>query len=225
MTTDPPPDEVFGFADDPTPAARPVPPLGRTSYDRPVRPGTEGGDEIDLADEPPLRPRPDILDRPLDDGPSRPWWQVPVLVLAGGLVLCLVPIVVVAFQKGVGTGLVLTLLAVGGLTVQVLVTSGLLAVVGHFFGIDYGPLPEAVLKLAAIDAVVTGLLGGGGLLLAGGAYWAAPCGLLVAVVAGFALFQTLFRLTMSEVLLTLFGLIGASMGLIALLGSVLRAGR
>jgi hypothetical protein len=216
MTTDPPPDEVFGFADDPEPAARPVPPL----YGPPA-----AGEELDLdADEPPRRPRPDILERPLDE-PTRPWWQVPLLTLAAGLVLCLVPIVAVAFQKGAGTGLVLALMAVGGLTVQVLVTSGLLAVVGHFFGIDYGPLPEAVLKLAAIDAVVTGLLGGGAALAYNQAGWAAPCGLLLAFVAGFALFQTLFRLTVSEVLLTLFGLGLVSLAGIAVLGGVLRAGR
>ena len=217
MTTDPPPDEVFGFADDPTPAARPVPAIGRTSYDPPP-------DETDPAAEPPLRPRVDILDRP-DPEPTRPWWQVPLLLLAGGAVLCLTSIAVVAFQKGFGTGVVLTLMAVGGLTLQVLVTSGLLAAVGVFFGIDYGPLPEAVLKLAAIDTVVTGLLGGGGLLLAGGAGWAAPCGLVLGFVAGFALFQTLFKLSVSEVLLTLAGLMGASLGLLAVLASVMRTGR
>jgi hypothetical protein len=216
MTTDPPPDEVFGFADDPTPAARLPSPL-------PTEPAP--ADEIDLtADEPPRRPRPDILERPLPE-PASPPWQLPLLVLAGGLLVCLVNIAIVAFQKGVGTGFVLLLMAVGGLTLQVLVTSGLLAVVGHFCGIDYGPAPEAVLKLASINTVVTGLGGGSVLLAANDAVWAAPCGLVLAFVAGFALFQTLFRLTVAEVLLTLAGLMGASLALNAVLATALRVGR
>lgn len=222
MTNDPPTDEVFGFAEDPEPTARPIPPmLGSNSYGA----APAAGEELDLTeDELPRRPRPDILERPLDE-PTRPWWQVPLLTLAIGLVLCLVPIVAVAFQKGAGTGLVIALMAIGGLTVQVLMTSGLLAVVGQLFGIDYGPAPEAVLKLAAIDSVVTGLLGGGAALAYGQAAWGVPCGLLFAFVAGFALFQTLFRLSISEVLLTLFGLWLVSLAGIALLGGLLKTGR
>lgn len=222
MTTDPPPDEVFGFADDPEPAARPVPPVyGRVPPARPP-----DADEIDLSDDPPPRPRVDILDRP-DEEPTRPWWQVPLILLGVGGLLCLMTVVgaVVVQGKGFATGVVLTLVAVGGLTVQVLVTSGLLAVVGHFFGIDYGPLPEAVLKLAAINAVVTGLGGGGAVLVAGGAGWLAPCGFVLAFVAGFALFQTLFRLAVSEVLLTLFGLSAASFVLNGLVAGALLAKR
>jgi hypothetical protein len=219
MTTDPPPDEVFGFADDPEPAARPTPylPAAGTADPRPA-----AADELDLSDEPVPRPRPDILDRP-DPEPTRPWWQVPLLVLAAGGLLCLGSVAVVAFRQGFATGAVLTLTAVGALTVQVLVTSGLLAVVGGLFGIDYGPLPEAVLKLAAVNAVVSGLLAPGGLLVAGGAAWAAPCGLVLAFVAGFALFQGLFRLAVSEVLLTLAALVGMSVALVAVVGSVLLA--
>ena len=213
MAPDDPPDEVFGFAADPAPAARPAP-----------LQAPPAADDIDPGDDPPPRPRVDILDRPLPE-PTAPPWQLPAGILAGGLLLCLADIAVVAAQKGAGAGLTLAALAVAGLAVQVLVTSGLLAAVGQFFGIDYGPAGEAVLKLAAVDAVVTGLAGGGGLLAAGGAGWAVPCALLLAAGAGFGLFQALFRLATAEVVVTLLGLLLVGFALNGLIAGALLGGR
>ena len=105
---------------------------------------------------------------------------------------------------------------------QVLVLSVLMAVVGAVVGIDYGPLPEAVLKLAAITAVVTGVILFG--LMIGGIVGPVVGGFL-ALIVGIGLFQSLFRLAAYETMLTLGGLMGVSFGVQFLLFSVLMTGK
>src|SRR5207248_2473837 len=74
--------------------------------------------------------------------------------------------------------------------------------VGHFFGIDYGPAEQAVVKLAAVVALVDGLTGA--LLLVN------PCAMILAVVVGCGVFQYLFRLSVTEMILSVALMVGVA---------------
>ncbi|MFO0849408.1 MAG: hypothetical protein U0871_12760 [Gemmataceae bacterium] len=179
-----------------------------------------------VEDDPGYGPRSgEIGDRILqreETEPPYPWWAVPSVLVGVGMALCLIPVVALAVREGAAAGGVVALAAFGGLVAEVLVLSVLLAVVGALVGIDYGPLPEAVLKLAAVASVVTGLLGAGA---AAGPVPGLICGGVLALAVGIGLFQGLFRLAVYETLLTLGGILAVSFGVQFLLFSVLMNAR
>jgi hypothetical protein len=209
--------ERYGFAD-PEPPPRPVslpptddPPAAdehEISLEEETRPKKrrrkrrrdEAG-EGDAGAEPgeDLEPLPEREEEP----PAMPWWAVPAVIFVIGVVLCLVPIGMRAAEAGASAGAGLFGLLVVALFVQLAAMAGLLVAVGHLFGIDYGPAAEALLKLAAVVAVIDGLTAVFFTL-------SAPCGLMVAALVGAGVFQYLFRLSMHEMLLTVAPMVGAA---------------
>lgn len=208
--------------------AAPPPAAGEEPHRRKKRKRRRPDDDAEPAadDDPGYGPRSgEIGDRILEreeTEPPYPWWAVPAVLVGVGMALCLIPVIALAVKEGAAAGGVVALAAFGGLVAEVLVLSVLLAVVGALVGIDYGPLPEAVLKLAAVAAVVTGLLGAGA---AAGPVPGLICGGVLALAVGIGLFQALFRLAVYETLLTLGGILAVSLGVQFLLFSVLMNAR
>lgn len=230
MTTDParpdddpgfePAEDGYAFADpDPDPPVRPpvsLPPADgapardqhEMSLDEETRPrrrkkrlradGAGDEPEVEGAEEPGDR----ILRRE-EVGPPPTWWVVPAGLFAGGFVLSLIPVGVLAAKSGASAGAGLFALLVAGLVVQVITVTAVLVVVGQLFGIDYGPAREAVLKLAAVVAVVDGLTAV--MFLVG-----FPLGLMLAALIGAGVFQHLFRLSIHEMLLSVAPMVAAA---------------
>jgi hypothetical protein len=211
----------FGFGDA-APVKREAPPLRLDKYDG--HPDHDD-EEIDgLPDDPPDddsedEPRPrrkrkkkkvDLLQR-LDREPEPPWARVPLIMVGVGLGLCLIPLVVLVAQAGAVAGILAGGLLFLGVLVQIALMAGVMFGVGILFGIDYGPVGRALLKLAAVIALVDGI--GGGLGLA----FYAGCGLpgvamaiCIAAVLTYALVQTQFELTAFETLVSVMGVMMAS---------------
>lgn len=214
-----PVEEGYTFAD-PDPPARPpvsLPPVDdvpvrdqhEMSLDEETRPprrrkkrhradGDEDEPEIEAAAEPGDR----ILSREEVQTPPT-WWVVPTGLFVGGFVLSLIPVGVIAAKSGASAGAGVFALIVVGLVVQVVSVTGLLMVVGQLFGIDYGPAVEAVVKLAAVVAVVDGLTAV--IYLA-----CTPLGLMLAALVGAGVFQYLFRLSIHEMLLSVAPMVAAA---------------
>jgi hypothetical protein len=229
MSTDPPPppdpdpgfepvEEGYTFADPEPPPARPPVPLPpaddlptdhelsleeetRPRRRRRRRPGGEGGEPEAGPEEPPREPGDRILSRP-EEPPPATWWAVPAGLLAVGFLLCLVPIAVLVDKLGAAAGAGLLALLVVGLLVQLAAVTVLLMAIGHLFGIDYGPAAQAVLKLAAVVAVVDGL--------SGVFFLCSPFGPMAAAIIGAGVFQYLFRLSVHELLLSVAAMVGAA---------------
>jgi hypothetical protein len=220
-----PVEEGYGFADPEPPPPRPPAPLPPAA-DKPDRldehdlsleeetrpkkrrrkrrrPEDEGDEEPEAEPvEPPREPGDRILSRP-EEAPAATWWAVPTGLFAVGFALCLVLVGVRVAQAGVSAGAGAFALIVVGLVIQVTSVTALLMMVGHLFGIDYGPAREAVLKLAAVVAVVDGLT-------AVIALTCTPCGLMLAAVIGAGVFQYLFRLSVHEMLLSVAPMVAAA---------------
>jgi hypothetical protein len=162
------------------------------------RAGDEDEPEIEGAAEPGDR----ILNREEVQSPPT-WWVVPTGLFAGGFVLSLIPVGVIAAKSGASAGAGVFALLVVGLVVQVVSVTGLLMVVGQLFGIDYGPAVEAVVKLAAVVAVVDGLTA---VIYLG----CTPLGLMLAALVGAMVFQYLFRLSIHEMLLSVAPMVAAA---------------
>ncbi len=218
-------DELYLFAEnEPEPAARPPVPIPEPPAPKKRRKRKPEEDEETVAeeteaeDEPPQRTG-EVGDRILkreEDNPGK-WWAVPVALIAVGLLLCLVPIGVLASELGVGKSLGYFALTLVLVAVQIAGVTVFLVAVGTFFGIDYGPAKEAVLKLAAVVAIVDGLTAA--MLL-----WN-PCGLVVAVLFGVGVFQYLFRLAVFETLLSVAGMVAAAWILNAAVFSIILSNR
>jgi hypothetical protein len=189
-------------------AAKPAPGPRKRKRRRPER---DADAPAPADDDPGYGPRSgEIGDRILnreEEEPAYPWWAVPAILVGVGGLIAAVPLIVMTVQQGAATGGLAALATFGGLVIEVLVLSAILTVVGVVLGIDYGPLPEAVLKLAAITAVVTGVLLCG--VVAGGVVGTVIAG-CVALVVGIGLFQMLFRLAVYETLFTLGGMMAVS---------------
>jgi hypothetical protein len=125
------------------------------------------------------------------------------VLFAAGFALSLIPAGVLAAKSGASAGAGVFGLVVAALVVQVVAVTGLLVVVGHLFGIDYGPAVEAVVKLAAVVAVVDGLTAV--IYLS-----CTPLGLMVAALVGAGVFQYLFRLSAHEMMLSVVPMIAAA---------------
>ena len=171
--------------------------------------GEAEGDEGPLV---PRLPKPDILDRP-DDVPPYPWWMGSAITAGIGVLLCIVPIGVITAKSGAGTGVLVIGLTAVAVVVQVAFVTALLMVVGHFFGIEYGPATEAIVKLVAVVLFVDGLTGVFTLC--------SPCGLMLAAILGAGAFQYLFKLGIMELLVSVAGMVAASWILNAAVVSIL----
>lgn len=171
------------------------------------RPG--GEEEVDTAGE---EPGDRILRREEVRSPPN-WWHLPAGLFVVGLILSLIPVGVQAADAGASVGARMLGLLLVGLAVQVIAVIALLVVVGTVFGIDYGPLNEAVVKLAAVVAVVDGLT-----LLFFLANF--PLGMIVAAFVGAGVFQLLFRLSIHEMLLSVVPMVAAAWVLNAAVVSV-----
>jgi hypothetical protein len=214
-------EEGYAFAD-PEPPARPpvsLPPvddqpagdphemsLDEETGDRPRRRKRRrhtGGAEDEPGGEAAVEePGERILRREEVQSPPN-WWVVPAGLFAAGFVLSLIPVGVLVAKSGASAGAGMFALIVVGLVVQIVTVTGLLMVVGQVFGIDYGPAVEAVVKLAAVVAVVDGSTA---LIL----FTCSPFGLVLAVVVGAGVFQYLFRLSVHEMLLTVAPMVAAA---------------
>lgn len=198
MTPDPDEelDAAYLFADPAPPAEPPAPEPPRKRKKR-RRPGDPA---------PPPAPQ-EIGDRILnraDETTPPGWWKVPAALIAVGLLLCLVPIIVLAVKQGAAVGGLVLVGVSAAVLVQIAVVTAILAVVGTFFGIDYGPATQAVVKLAAVVALVDGLTGA--MLLVN------PCAMVMAVVIGCGVFQYLFRLSVTEMILSVALMVGVAWG-------------
>jgi hypothetical protein len=211
MSTDPPPppsdpdpgfepvEEAYQFADEPEPlppqSALPVSddeaPAPRRKKRRPQPVGEVAEEHRDR-----------ILDRE-EEPPPIAWWVAPVVLIALGFLLCLIPVVLLATEKGAAAGVAAVGLAIVGIVVQVVAVTVLLMVVGQFFGIDYGPAEQAVVKMAAVVVIVDGLT-------AVLAISCTPLGLMMAAIVGAGVFQYLFRLAIHEMLLSVAGMVLAA---------------
>lgn len=171
--------------------------------------------------------RPDLLTR-LEREPEPAWAKVPLLILGGGLALCLIPLIVLvikASEAGAAAGL--TAGATGGLLLfigvlfQIALMASVMFGVGILFGIDYGPIGRAFVKLAAVIAMTDGVTGSLGLAFHAGC---GGLGILMAVclsvVVAYALIQGLFELTGFEAIVTVVGVMLASVTLSAVAGYV-----
>ena len=146
-----------------------------------------------------------VLDRP-DDVPPRPWWLATAIVAGVGAVFCLIPIVVVAMkakQAAPTVALYLVMAAIVALIVETVVVTALMVFVGQLFGIDYGPVKEAVAKFAASVTLANGLTF---LIL----LTCSPFGMVAAVITGGCVFCYLFRLNVQETILSVGILMGTA---------------
>lgn len=182
----------FGFADEPNDRPRSEEPGDDGTLPRKHRRASPGPPDLGN----------DILDRPAPPA-GVSWWVAPIALLGAGLLLCLVPVAVVAVKSGVETAVTLMLVTAIAVVVQVVMVTALLTLVGQLFGIEYGPVGQAVLKLAAVVAVVDGLTG---LLLLTGS----PCTLMMAAFLGAGVFHYLFRLAIHETLVSVAGMVFAA---------------
>jgi hypothetical protein len=164
------------------------------------------------------KPKIDILERP-DLEPKYPWWVEPAIAGGIGALFILIGIVVKAIQvdkAGAAVGMFLIVGALAVIVVQTALVTALLTVVGHLFSIDYGPVAQAIPKLVSVVTFVNGLT----IFIV---VTCSPCGLMVAAIAGAAVFQRLFKLTLQEMLLSVAGMIFASWTLNAVVVSLIAA--
>ncbi len=156
------------------------------------------------------------LDRPPDPEPLTQWWVPAAGCAAAGLLLGLVPIVAVLLKAQGGAKLI-GYVVVGGVAAELAEVAALtafLTAIGHAFGIEYGPVKEAVTKLAAVVLFVNGLTLA---LLAG----CSPFAVALAVPAGVAAFWGLFKLSTTEAMITGLALTLASAGVNLIILSVI----
>ena len=143
-----------------------------------------------------------ILNRP-DPEPNHRWWVPPAILASIGGVLAAIALGIVAYKLGAKTGLVAVGATAAALLFQIVFVTILLTAVGTFFGIEYGPIDQALVKLAAVLISVDGL---SGLLTLG----CTPLGLMMAAILGAGAFQYMFRLATHEMLLSVAGMVLAS---------------
>ncbi len=229
----------LGFGDG-APFKRDAPPLRIDKYDgHPDHDEEIDGLPDDPPDDEPDDPRPrrkrkkkklDLIQR-LDREPEPPWARVPLVMLAVGLGLCLIPLVVLVAgaaesgaRAGLAAGLIGGILLFLAVLVQIVLMAGVMFGVGILFGIDYGPVGRTFVKLAAVIAMVDGV--GGGLALA----LYAGCGGLgvlmavcLSIVLTYALVETQFELTGFETMVTVLGVMIATTGLSAVAAYVFLA--
>ena len=139
-----------------------------------------------------------VLER--EEEPSAiPWWAEAAVVAALGALPTLLVVVIVAWNAKQANLAVAVFLALGvavAVAVQTVAVTGFLFVVGNLFSIDYGPVKEAVVKLAATVVFVNGVTLFGTLILC------VPVGLVAGALAGFPVFWRLFQLGLQDTLIS-----------------------
>ncbi len=218
---------AFGDAE---PEVRAAPPL---TYDKYATSEPEGDDEprpkrkkrkpVEEENEvydpvkPPVKVYPfDTLEPKLR---SKPWWFWPTGLAALGLI-CFVIAAIVLAAKSDAQVAVLGLAGAGvGVLIETFGVALILMFVGYVFGIDYGQMHHALLKLVACISFVNGFLLLLGIILVSffgylGILMAFSCVCLVS----FIVFQTQFKLSMYETLITLFAIQFCGLALLVGLG-------
>jgi hypothetical protein len=145
-------------------------------------------------DEPlPSKRRKDILERE-DLPPVIPWWTAAAITAGVGLLLTVVTAAVVAVNADKGGFLAGVVTLFGALVATAVEAAGVTAVlfvVGNLFGIDYGPVQQALPKLVAVVLLVNGVTLAGSLMCV-------PVGLVVGSLVGVPTFWKLFQLSPIE---------------------------
>jgi hypothetical protein len=220
----------YGFSD-PAPAKRAAAPTKHDKYATSEPEGEEApkprkrkrrdGDPRDEPEEPkPKKPRRDLAyDDPPQPNPQdldpltrpRPWWFWTVCLSALGLLGTVVAAVYVATKASATVAGIALVGGVIGAVAETAVISVMLVFIGQVFGIDYGPIAQAVVKLFGSVAFINGFTLGFGVLCYG---CIGPLGILIAVASislvAFATFQAQFQLNMYEALLTVFVIEGCA---------------
>jgi len=127
-----------------------------------------------------------------------PWWAEAAAVAAMGAVPTLLVVAVIAAnakQANLAIAVFLALAVGVAVLVQTAAVTAFLFVVGNLFGIDYGPIKEAVVRLAATVIFVNGVTLFGSLLCI-------PIGLVSGAVAGVPIFWWLFKIGLQETLIS-----------------------
>ena len=190
------PGEVFGVAADDTPPTEPKAAEPVRKRKRKRKPLLDGaGREI---------PKDRILDRE-ELEPQAPWWTLPAIFgTIGGLVILavIVAISMKAKDAGATVGAMLLVVAVVIVALQSMLVTTLLWFIGGFFGIDYGPILQGIVRIVSVVVLTDGLTMAFS--------QCSPCGAMVAAMFAFGAFQVLFKLSLQETLLSVGGIIGAS---------------
>lgn len=207
------PHERYGFAAGsepppvpaPTEAVEPEPDPEQPRKKRKKRPSAEGVGEV----------KPEHKDRILDreDTPDPvPWWAVPAALFVIGALFLMGPMIYLAISEKNAAITFYAMIGFGiGIAIEVVALTVLMVLVGGAFGIDYGSPIQAIVKLAALVTIVNGQTLLVAILCFPFAYFIAI--LLAGILAGataYGLFMFLFRLSVSEALITVFGIVVAS---------------
>lgn len=210
----------YGFSE-PAPPKREAPPVKHDKFANRQPDEDEEEDEPkpkkrrrDLAYDP--QPEPEVIERPM------PWWFWTAVLSVIGVLGLVAGAVKMGMGGGVKAGAIALVVAVFGVAIETVVVAALLVFVGLAFGIDYGPVKQAVVKLFGCVAFVNGFTIGFGL-------FCYSCmgliGILTAMASitlvTFAVFQAQFRLSMYEALITVFAIQGSAWVMITGLGFAL----
>jgi hypothetical protein len=221
----------YGFSD-PAPEKRQAPPTKHDKYalsesddppeeeERPRRRKRHRNDG-DPRDEPrpPKRRRDLATESPPEVVQKSPWWVWTIALTVVGLVGIAAAAVYVGVKEGAAVG---GLALAGGLAAVVfetVVVAALLVFIGLGFGIDYGPVAQAIPRLIGCVVFVNGFTLGLGLVFTS---CAGPLGILMAMstvtLVAFVVFQAQFQLNMYEALVTVFVIQGCAWVMAAGLG-------
>jgi hypothetical protein len=166
----------------------------------------------------------EVLDTP------KPWWFWPVILMAVGATGFLIAAVLAGFRLDPKVGVLVFVACLIGVLVQTVAVTFLLFFIGQIFGIDYGPVKEAFVKMIASVSFINGFTLMSGMLLVSGF---GPLGGLMAfsmiTMLMYMVFSKLFQLTMFETMITIFAIefcawaMGAGLGFVLLRHMMLKA--
>ena len=130
--------------------------------------------------------------------PATPWWTEAAVVAAAGALLTLMSVVV--FAAGVekanfAVGVFLLVGVTAAIVVETAAVTAFLMMAGNLFGINYGPVVEALTRLVAVVLLVNGVTLAGSLLNI-------PVGLVVGSLFGVPAFWWLFKLSLHDTLIS-----------------------
>jgi len=154
-----------------------------------------------------------LLEREDDPSAALPWWTEAACVACVGVPLTLLAVAVIAYnaeRANLAVGLFLLVGVVAAAAVETAAVTAFLVVVGNLFGIDYGPVRQAIPKLVAVIVLVNGVT-----LLS--ARMCLPVGLVAGSLVGVPAFWRLFRIGLQETLISVGVMVLASWVLAAAL--------